>query len=100
MRAGTVALIALLLAPAAHAATLPRATETLLADLKLSPEILSGLDRELDVPPAWIEGARREGALRVSGTWDPDQFRHMNAAFAERYPFVKQGYTRGNRQDR
>jgi ABC-type Fe3+ transport system substrate-binding protein len=100
LSAAVAGLVALLLLPEGHAAELPRATQKLLADLKLAPAILSGLDKELDVPKAWIEGAQREAALRVSGTWDPDQFRRMNLAFLERYPFVKQSYTRGNRQER
>ena len=100
VRAALAASLACFLAQTASAADLPRATEKLLADLKLSRDILSGLDQELAVPQQWIEGAKREGALRVSGTWDPDQFRRMNEAFLERYPFVKESYSRGNRQDR
>src|SRR4051812_42718130 len=53
--AAAAGLLALLL-QAAQAAELPRATEKLLADLKLSPAILSGLDTELDIPKDWIEG--------------------------------------------
>jgi len=103
-RAAAAALFALLLLlmmmGQAPAAALPRATQKLLADLKLAPDILAGLDKELDFPASWIEEAKREGALRVSGTWDPDQFRRMNETFLERYPFIKQSYTRGNRQER
>ena len=95
MRARAAALLtaaALLGAPAA-AADLPRAMQAVLHALNLSPDILSGLDSELAVPAAWVEGARKEGIVRVEGTWEPDQFRTMNAVFAERVPFLKVEYT-------
>lgn len=70
-------------------ADLPTATEKILAQSKLSPAVLAGLDRELAVPAAWVEGARNEKALRISGVWDAAQFNAMNAPFRERYPFIK-----------
>lgn len=79
---------------------LPKATEKLLDELQLTPDILSGLDAELTVPQEWIDGARKEGALRMGATWDPAQYRKMTEPFIERYPFIKQEYARGNRQDR
>lgn len=82
------------------AADLPRATQKMLGDLKFDPGILSGLDKELDVPQAWIEEAKKEGELRISASWDPPQFTKMTAAFHERYPFIKTAYARGSRQDR
>jgi ABC-type Fe3+ transport system substrate-binding protein len=94
------AAIALVMPLAAIAADLPKATQTMLADLKLDPSILSGLDKELSVPPEWIEGAKKEGVIRISATWDPAQYRKMVAAFQQRYPFIKHEYTRGSRQER
>jgi iron(III) transport system substrate-binding protein len=84
----------------AAAGELPKATQKMLKDLKLDPGILSGLDKELDVPQAWIDGARKEGTIRISATWDPGQYRKMVAAFEERYPFIKHEYSRGSRQER
>lgn len=95
-----VGVLAMPLQAADVPAKLPKATEKLLAELKLTPEILSGLDAELKVPQEWIDGARQEGALRMGATWDPAQYRKMTEPFIERYPFIKQEYARGNRQDR
>lgn len=72
--------------PRSSAADLPKATVKLLAELELPPDILAGLDQELTVPAEWIEGARKEGALRMGATWDPPQYRKMTEPFVERYP--------------
>jgi iron(III) transport system substrate-binding protein len=85
---------------AASAAELPKATQAILKALKLDPSILSGLDQELAVPQEWIDGAKKEGAIRIGATWDPPQYRKMTAAFVERYPFIEHEYSRGSRQDR
>ena len=82
------------------AADLPKATQKILSDLKFAPNILSGLDKELDVPAPWIEAAKKEGSLRISASWDPVPFKRMTEAFQERYPFIKTEYARGSRQDR
>ncbi|HEY4135381.1 MAG TPA: extracellular solute-binding protein [Alphaproteobacteria bacterium] len=79
---------------------LPAATKKMLADLKLDPSILSGLDDELKVPQEWIDGARKEGAVKVISSWDVGQYKKMIAPFLERYPFIKQEYSRGSRQER
>ena len=84
----------------AKAADLPKATQRFLKDLQLEPSILSGLDAELAVPQAWIDEARKEGAIRMSATWDPPQYRKLTEAFVERYPFLKHEYSRGSRQER
>lgn len=81
---------------AATALELPDATRKVLTELKLDESVLSGLDQELQVPGAWIEGARKEGTFRIGGSWDPVQFRTMTAAFIARYPFIKPSYSRGN----
>ncbi len=83
-----------------QAAELPEATKKILAKLKLDPGILKGLDKEINAPKAWIAAARKEGRIKIGGTWDPKQFRNMTAPFNERYPFVKITYNRATRQDR
>jgi ABC-type Fe3+ transport system substrate-binding protein len=88
------------LAPTLAAQDPPAVTQKMLSRLKLQPSILDGLDKELTVPASWMEEAKREKALRISGSWDHDQFRRMVAAFEERYPFVKLTYARGSRQER
>lgn len=83
-------------APLASAMDLPEPTRQVLKDLKLEESALAGLDQELTVPQAWLDGARKEGTFRIGGSWDPVQFRTMTAAFVERYPFIKPNYSRGN----
>lgn len=82
------------------AADFPKATQRMLKDLQLDASILSGLDAELAVPKEWIEAARKEGAMRMNASWDPPQYRKLNEAFVERYPFIKHEYNRGSRQER
>jgi ABC-type Fe3+ transport system substrate-binding protein len=96
----SLAVMAALTASLALAADLPKSTQKMLADLKLDPSIMSGLDQELNVPPQWIEEAKKEGTIRISATWDQGQYRKMMAPFVERYPFLKQEYSRGSRQER
>lgn len=79
----------------ARTADLPAATEKTLRDLKISPATMQGLDKELDVPKQWIEAAKREGAVKVSGSWTAAQFTDLNAAFRERYPEIKLDYSVG-----
>lgn len=94
------AAVAALASVQAYAQELPPATKAMLERTKLPASILNGLDRELALPPDWLEGAKKEGNVRVSGSWDQAQFRKMNAAFEHRYPFIKLAYSRGSRQER
>jgi hypothetical protein len=66
---------------AATAADISKFTAAILKELGKPASLLDGLERELAVPKAWIEGARMEGALVVSGTWDEGQFRKMTGPF-------------------
>jgi iron(III) transport system substrate-binding protein len=79
----------------AGAADLPKAVQTAMTNLGLDSALLNGLDAELNVPPAWIEGAKQEKTVIVSGTWEPREFREMTAPFRERYPFINLTYERG-----
>ena len=56
--------------------------------------MLEGLDADLAVPKAWLDGAAKEKEVVILGTWDDKQFPTMTAAFRERYPFVKLNYHR------
>ena len=78
----------------AAAADLPKATQKALTDLGLGSALMDGLDAELNVPAAWIEGAKKEKEVIVSGTWEPREFRDMTAPFRERYPFINVHYER------
>jgi len=94
--ARALALGILLAMPAdAGAADLPKAVQTAMTNLGLDSALLNGLDAELNVPPAWIEGAKQEKTVIVSGTWEPREFREMTAPFRERYPFINLTYERG-----
>lgn len=79
---------------------LPKATQAMLAHVKLDPSIMKGLDAELAVPPEWIEGAKKEGSVKVLGSWDPGQFNVMMAPFKERYPWLRIDYARGDFDNR
>ena len=94
LRHGLAALLLALtaIAPAASA-ELPRATQRDLRDLGLDPSILAGLESELAVPAGWIDGAKREGRLRLFGTWDAQQNERLVAPFRERYPSLAIDYT-------
>ena len=84
----------------ALSAPLPKSTHEVLKKLKLDPALLAGTDKELQVPPEWIEGAKKEGALRVLGLWDPPQAEAIFVPFKERYPFIAIEYSRASREDR
>jgi ABC-type Fe3+ transport system substrate-binding protein len=77
-----------------RAAELPKGTQKAMADLKLDPSLLNGLEAELNVPKEWLDGAKEEKEVVVSGTWEPREFRDMTAAFRERYPFINVRYER------
>jgi ABC-type Fe3+ transport system substrate-binding protein len=95
---GAVTVLAsmLTLGAVADAAETPKATLKAVTDLGLQPSILDGLDAELDVPKEWIEGAKQEKEVIVSGTWEAREFRDMTAAFRERYPFINLRYERAS----
>ena len=84
----------------AAAAPLPKATEAMLKKLKLDASILANIDKELEVPKAWLDGARKEGKLRVFSTFDPGQFETLARPFKERYPFINTEYSRASHEDR
>ncbi len=60
----------------------------------VSPSILDGLDKELAVPQAWIDGAKKEGKVEIQMNTDARKFATVIKAFEERYPFVKAEYKR------
>jgi iron(III) transport system substrate-binding protein len=92
----TAAVSALVMVPwgTGFAADLPKATQKALKELKLDASLMKGLDDELKVPKAWLDGAAKEKDVVILGTWDDRQFRRMTEAFKERYPFVNLNYTR------
>src|SRR5690348_5394528 len=97
-----ISVLALTLAavPKTEAANLPEATQKALAKLKLDPSVMDGLDAELKVPKAWLDGAAAEKKTIILGTWYDNQFRAMTAPFRQRYPFVKLDFHRTSTADR
>jgi iron(III) transport system substrate-binding protein len=79
---------------------LPKATQKALADLKLDPSVLKGLDDELNVPKAWLDEAAKEKDVIILGTWENKEFSDMTAAFKERYPSINLKYSRGGTTQR
>ena len=72
----------------AAAETLPKPTQAMLAKLKLPPTVLAGIDDELKVPQAWIDGAKKEGKALYLGTFNIDNWPKFIAIFKARYPFA------------
>ncbi|HEY4134799.1 MAG TPA: extracellular solute-binding protein [Alphaproteobacteria bacterium] len=70
-------------------------TKKYLQSLKLSEDVMNGLDQDLTVPQEWLDGANKEGTVKVMGTWTSKEFGVLNAPFAERFPKVKVVYTEG-----
>jgi iron(III) transport system substrate-binding protein len=81
-------------------APLPKSTDEMLKRLKLDAAILSDIDKELQVRQSWIDGARKEGKLRVFSTIDPPQADVLFRPFKERYPFIALEYSRASHEDR
>jgi iron(III) transport system substrate-binding protein len=97
--AAAAPILAFALAPAA-AESLTAATKEMLTDLKLQESVLDGLDQELKVPPAWIEGSKKEGAVSVRLTMHPSRFEKVRKVFEARYPWIKIEFSRGIGQAR
>lgn len=74
----------------------PPSAQKLIHELKLGPEVTAGWESEQVVPQAWVEGARKEGKLRINGSWEPNVFQQLSKPFTERYPFIKINFTRGS----
>jgi iron(III) transport system substrate-binding protein len=87
-------------ASAPGAAELPKSTQKVMAELKVDPSLMNGLEAELRVPKAWIDGAAKEEQVVILGTWPNRQFRTMAAPFRERYPNVKLNYHRSGTRAR
>ncbi len=87
---------------ASSGTALPKATQKMLKDLKLDASLLGDIDKQLAVPQAWIEAAKKEGGGFVRlGTMDPELEKKFIAPFLERYPFVKNyEYNEGGQEDK
>lgn len=86
--------------PGAASAPLPKSTEEMLRKLKLEASILANSDKEQELPKTWLDGARKEGKLRIFSTLDPGQMENLLRPFKERYPFLNIEYSRASHEDR
>jgi iron(III) transport system substrate-binding protein len=84
----------------ARAAGLPETTKAQLKNMKLDESIMTGLDEELVMPQAWFDAAKKEPAVKILGTWNPDEWKVLSASFRARYPAVKVEYVRSSRDNR
>ena len=89
------ALAALIVAPAS-AQKLTAETQKLLKETGFGSEILKGLDAELAVPQAWIDGAKKEGVVKIRTTVNEKFFIKAWKVFEARYPIgLELEYVRG-----
>ena len=96
------ALLFLVFAMRADAASAPllKSDQEMLRKLKLEANILANVESELEVPKAWLEGAKKEGKLRIFSTLDPGKMDVLLRPFKERYPFIAIEYSRASHEDR
>jgi iron(III) transport system substrate-binding protein len=103
MRAGIVGVAlatVMVIGTAAGSAELPKSSQAVLDQLKLKPDILNGLDEELAVPPEWVEKARQNPTVKVTGSDDPPLYAQLIKPFQERYPWIKVQYFTGSANER
>ena len=81
-------------ATAAQSQGLSNSTKHNLEKLKLPASTLDGLEKELAVPPQWIEAARKNPTLRIIGEEEPNEQAEVFKPFQERYPFIQIEYQR------
>jgi iron(III) transport system substrate-binding protein len=101
-RPGSIGILVLAagLAGPAFGADLPEPTRAMLKALKMDASVLSGLDRELEVPADWVAKARTEGKVRYLGLFSRDEWPVFIAPFKARYPFIDIQHTRTGRVGR
>ena len=93
--AAVLASAALVVLNGASAENLTGETRKLLAAAKLDPAVLKGLDKELAVPAAMVEAAKKEGKVRVQLTLSAIEFAKTSQVFQARYPGIEVEYSRG-----
>lgn len=90
MGTATIALVtSLVMSASVIADELPASTKKYLKTLNLPEDSMKGIDQDLAVPKEWLDGAVKEGTVKVNGTWNQKEFTILNAPFAERYPKIK-----------
>jgi len=84
----------------ARAENLTPDIQKILAEEKLDPAIMKGLDQELAVPPALLAAAKKEGKVQIRLQMSEQEFAGMSKTFSARYPGIELNYTRGIGRER
>lgn len=84
----------------AEAADLPAPAKKIVEAMKLGPDVTRDWEREHIVPKAMLDAARKEGEVRITGSWKPSEWDQMIEGFRLRYPFINVKYTRGSHNAR
>ncbi len=84
----------------AQGAELPAATQKMLAALKLDASILSGLDKELAVPQAWLDASKKEKEVIIYTSTRPKAWAKMHGILKERYPYINFRHEETNTAER
>lgn len=95
MRIWLIAALCVAFALPSGAENLTQADRKMLADAKLPESVLNGLDKELAVPAAMVEAAKKEGKAHVQLQMSEQEFAATTALFKARYPGIDLEYTRG-----
>jgi iron(III) transport system substrate-binding protein len=75
--------------PAFAQSALPEETKAMLKALKFDESILSGLDKEMELPAGWLEGAKKEGTVSIYTTMEQKDWVKAEKIFRARYPDIK-----------
>ena len=70
-----------------------------LSKLGMTSSQLGDLSSELTVPPAWVDGARKEGKVIIQTDQHPDVTDQLKKAFEERYPYIQADFVYGSTSD-
>ena len=89
-----------LVATPVGAQSLTKATRDVLKELKIPASMMKGLDKELAVSKSIMDGAKKEGMVKVRLTMTERNFLKVQKLWNARYPDVKVEYTRGVGQKR
>jgi iron(III) transport system substrate-binding protein len=78
----------------AQADNLTPQSRKVLADAKLNPALMNGLDKELAVPAAMVEAAKKEGKVAVALQMAESEFDAVFKVFSARYPGLEYSFIR------
>ncbi|HEU0072101.1 MAG TPA: ABC transporter substrate-binding protein [Alphaproteobacteria bacterium] len=79
--------------PAFAQSALPDETKAMLKALKFDESILSGVDKEMELPAGWLEGAKKEGVVSIYTTMEQKDWQKAEKVFRARYPDIKVEHT-------